>query len=305
METDSILLSIAMLQEAIDGKTYCAIAARYGVTRTTIERRIKVAALRLFREVGIDGINEEGLAFVRRLRACKPAVTAAIEQYEPKISQEKRTGRILTDEDIQLSVQRTRARSHCPNRDVALLYVLLTTGARPLEIARLEVRDYLNADSSVREESVMRADVAVNRKARPLFFVSEKSRESIDSYLSERLCRGFGTVKHIDFRGLDPRSPLFLTETGTPFEIVSYGEQGQMRFLCRGILDAYRKIFRRIALPGVSALNVRRTVATRMYERGATEDQIGEMLGISEKKSVRELLPKQRQPLQSVVRRLV
>ena len=98
---------------------------------------------------------------------------------------------------------------------------------------------------------------------------------------------------------------LIVRPPSAPFEILSYGEQGQMRFLCRGILDTYRKIFRRIGLEGVSALNVRRTVATRLFERGAEEDQIGEILGISERKSVRELLPKLRQPLQSVVRELV
>jgi hypothetical protein len=48
-----------------------------------------------------------------------------------------------------------------------------------------------------------------------------------------------------------------------------------------------------------------RTVAARLFERGAAEDQIGEVLGISEMKSVRELLPKLRQPLQSIVRELV
>lgn len=305
MDTDSILLSITMLQDVVNGKTYDAVAAAYGLTRTAIERRVKTAALRLFREAGIDGINEEGLAFVQRLRSCRPAITAAIERYEPHMNDQKRSGRILSDQDIQLAVQRTRQRSPCPHRDVALLYVLLTTGARPLEIARLEVRDYLQADGSVREESVMRSEVAVNRKSRPLFFASDKAREAIDRYMAERADQLPAVPLLAHYRGLDPQSRLFLTEKGTPFEIHSHGAQGQMRFLCRGILDTYRKIFRRIGLPGVSALSVRRTVATRMYERGAAEDQIGQILGISEKKSVRELLPKQRQPLQSVVRGLV
>ena len=305
METDAILISIAMLKEVIAGKTYDAVAKQYGVTRTAIERRIKALALRLSREVGIEGLNEDGLAFVQRLRTCRTAITAALERYEPQTSHEKRVGRVLTDEDIRLAVQRTRTRSACPHRDVALLYVLLTTGARPLEIARLEVRDYLNADGSVREESVMRAEVAVKRKPRPLFFASGKAKESIDGYLAERLRQDFYTGDTSHCRGLDPLSRLFLTEAGAPFEIVSYGEQGQLRFLCRGILDTYRKIFRRIGLEGVSALNVRRTVATRLFERGAEEDQIGEILGISERKSVRELLPKIRQPLQAVVRELV
>ncbi|RJG00587.1 site-specific integrase [Noviherbaspirillum sedimenti] len=305
MDTDSLLLSIAMLQDVVNGKTYEAVAAAYGLTRTAIERRVKTAALRLFREAGIDGINEDGLAFVQRLRACRTAITAAIQRYEPRRADRKRVGRILSDQDIEMAIQRTRQRSPCAQRDVALLCVLLTTGARPLEIARLEVRDYLEADGSVREESVMRSEVAVNRRSRPLFFASDKVREAMDRYLTDRTGGHPGVAGTLPYRGLAPDSRLFLTEKGMPFEIHCHGAQGQRRFLCRGILDTYRKIFRRIGLPGASALSVRRTVANRLYERGAAEDQIGEILGISEKKSVRELLPRQRQPLQSVVRGLV
>ncbi len=307
MDTDSILISIAMLKEVIAGKTYEAVAAQFGVTRTAVERRIKAFTLKLAREVKIKGLNEEALGCVKRLRSSRSAIMAALQRYEPRKSPDRSVGRILTDEDIRLAVHRTRTRSTTPGRDVAFLYVLLTTGARPLEIARLEVRDYLNADGSVREESVMRADVAINHKTRPLFFASGNAKESIDAYLAERSRRGFRTVKHPDFRGLDPNSPLFLTEAGAPFEIVSYGEGGQMRFLCRGIHETYRKIFRRIGLPGVSPMSVRRTVAARLFERGAGEDQIGEVLGISDRKAVRELLPKLdlRQPLQSVVRELI
>ena len=294
-----------MLKAVIDGKTYDAVAIDHGVTRTAVERRIKACALKLSKEVGIDGINEEGTAFVQRLRTCRAAITAALERYTPGSPPKRCAGRILTDDDIAFVVHRTRMRSNSPQRDVALLYVLLSTGARPLEIARLEVRDYLNPDGSVKEESMMRAEVAVNRKARPLFFVSTKTKEAVDCYLADRPHRKKDTDKLSGFRGLVPHSRLFLTESGEPFDIVSYGESGQTRFLCRGILDAYRKIFRRTGLEGVSALNVRRTVAARLFERGADVDQIGEVLGISEMKSVRELLPKVRQPLQAVMRELV
>lgn len=308
MESDSVLKSIAMLKDVIAGKTYDAVAAEHGVTRTAVERRIKGMALKLSREVGIDGLNRDGLAFVQRLRKCSASVLSALERYAPTLSHDSPPGRILTDQEIELAARRTRSRGNCPGRDIALFYMLLSTGARPLEIARLEVRDYLCIDGSVREESVMRAEVAINRNPRPLFFASQKAISSIDDYLADRLRHDFGTgtaAAAACYRGLDPCSRLFLTETGAPFDIVSYGETGQTRFLCRGILDTYRKIFRRIGLEGLSALNARRTVAARLLERGAAEDQIGEVLGISELKSVRELLPDVRRPLHMVVRELV
>ena len=101
MDTDSILMSIAMLKEVIAGKTYDAVAAEHGVTRTAIERRIKALALRLSREVGIDGINDEGVAFVQRLRSCRSAILAALERYAPQASQERRTGRLLTEDNAR------------------------------------------------------------------------------------------------------------------------------------------------------------------------------------------------------------
>lgn len=307
MEPDSLSISIAMLKEVLDGETYDAVATRHGVTRTAVEKRIKVLARTLCREVGIDGLNESGIGFVQRLRQYGMAIMTALERYAPNGSQKRIAARILNDEEIELAIHRTRLRSPCPRRDVALLYMLLISGARPLEIARLEVRDYLNQDGSIREASLMRAEVAVNRKARPLFFASMKAKEAIDSYLAER--RGQESQQSPSqasmYRGFDANERLFLTESGTPFDIVSHGRDDQTRFLCRGIHDSYRKIFRRIGLEGVSALNLRRTIAARMLARGAAEEQIGEVLGISEMKAVRELLPDVRQPLQAILRELV
>lgn len=60
--------AIEMLRAVVDGATYDAVAARFGVTRPAVERRIKAVAARLSKEVGIEGLNAEGVAFVQRLR---------------------------------------------------------------------------------------------------------------------------------------------------------------------------------------------------------------------------------------------
>lgn len=60
------------------------------------------------------------------------------------------------------------------------------------------------------------------------------------------------------------------------------------------MLDTYRKIFKRINMHGLSALSLRRTAALRLDARGVDEDeeQIGLILGITEKQAMRELLPR-------------
>src|SRR5207249_11824316 len=83
-----------------------------------------------------------------------------------------------------------------------------------LEIARFQVRDHLNEDGAVREESVMRAAVAINGKERPLFFASTKVVAAVDAYLDERVRRGQGATTVTKYRRLDPGSRLFLTADG-------------------------------------------------------------------------------------------
>ena len=52
------------------GRTYESVAADFGITRTAVERRVKVVAMRLCREVGIEGMNEaEGVALLDERKA--------------------------------------------------------------------------------------------------------------------------------------------------------------------------------------------------------------------------------------------
>jgi hypothetical protein len=107
------------------------------------------------------------------------------------------------------------------------------------------------------------------------------------------------------FRGLDPASRLFLTATGDPFPITPYGAPGQQRYLCRPILETYRKVFRYAELEGATALSVRRTFVARLYDRGADEDQVGVVLGIGERRAVREQFPRTRPTMARLVQELV
>ena len=80
MLPESSLLSIAMLKEVITGKTYDALAAQYCVSRTAVERCIKTMVRKLSREVGIDGVNADGIVFVRRLSNRSEASMTALER---------------------------------------------------------------------------------------------------------------------------------------------------------------------------------------------------------------------------------
>ncbi|MBI2749095.1 MAG: site-specific integrase [Burkholderiales bacterium] len=297
--------SIEMLKAVIEGRTYEAVAGEFGITRTAVERRVKGIAARLSAEVGVAGLNDGGAAFVRRLRHKRDAILAALERFEPQPCCTTRQARVVSADEIDRAVHRIRGRSAQPARDVALFYILFATGARPLEIARIEVRDYLHADGSVRRESELPAEATITGKSRPLFFASSKLDDTLTAYLRVRLEGRQGLGPSSSFRGLDPESRLFLTATGNGFQITPYGEAGQHRFLCRPILETYRKLFRYADIKGATALSVRHTVVARLYDRGADEEQIGLVLGIGDRSAVRGLFPRARQTMAQLVDELI
>ncbi|MFT3815694.1 MAG: site-specific integrase [Acidovorax sp.] len=290
-------LSTTLLLAVLGGLTYEAAGREQGLTRTAVERRVKALVLRLLHEVGIEGLNESGAMFVRKLREHREAIEAALARYVPVEDSPGVAGPVvLSDDDIQNALRRVRRRTPTPERDMAMVWILLATGMRPLEVARMEVADYLNADGSVRIRSQVRASVAENGLPRPLYFSSAAARDAIDDYLATRcgqVERGRPASVPADpaYRGLAPGAPLFLAQEGRAFLIESIPSVSGSRSLCQEIHYAYRKIFRRIGIPGLSALKVRYTVIDRLLRRGADKREIGELLGVRELRPPTRLRP--------------
>lgn len=293
-----------MLRDVVEGHTYEAVSTRWGVSRSAVERRIKSLAVQLTQAVGVDGLQESGAAFVKRLRNHRDAILQALEQFDPARVSPQREARVLAPEEVDLGARRVRSRSARPLHDLALYYLPFACGLRPLEVARLEVGDYLREDGSVRCESRVRAEVAINGKARPLFFNHRRLDEALAAYLDERLRAGHVLGADGRWRGLDPRSPLFLGADGKPYAITPNGGEGQHRYVCRPLLEIYRKIFRQADIPGLCTQSARLTLMSRMYERGADEDQVGLVLGIADRSAVREQLPRPRPALAKVLEEL-
>lgn len=303
---ENALQSVEMLRAVIDGETYEAVAMRFGVSRTAVERRIKSVAVQLTQVVGVDGLKEEGAAFVRRLRLHRDAILVALEGFEPQLSASGRPARVVSPQEVTQGAVRIKGRTSRTWHDLALYYMLFGTGLRPLEIARLEVRDYLHADGSVCRESELRAEAAINGKLRPLYFSSSRLDDALAVYFRERSDSGHGLGEPERYRGLDPGSRLFLSPSGEPYKIApNNGAPGQNRYVCRALLEIYRKLFRYADLKGLSAQSARLTVMSRMYERGADEDQVGAILGIGERSAVRELLPRPRPTLAELLDELI
>jgi site-specific recombinase XerD len=304
--THQVAVARQMLRRVLEGDTYDAVAADLGITRTAVERRVKALALRLCREVGVPGLNEAGTSFVGRLRAVRGAALEALDNLQPAKAASTRGARIVASSEVTMAIARIQARSPEPLRDVALFCMLFATGARPLEIARLRVRDYLASDGTVRRQSDLPAQASIVGRARPLFFASGRLDEAMERYLLRRvsLGHGVGTCSGV-YRALDPDGALFLTSSGEPFRITCVQAGRRQRSLCRGILETFGRIFRYAQLEGATALSARRTVAARLFERGADDRQVGLLLGIGDLRGVRALRGSARCDLDALVEDLI
>lgn len=303
-DDESQAQSVAMLLAVIAGGTYESVAADFGFARSTVERRVKGVAEQLAKHVDA-GLEQRCLTTARRIRIEGSAVAGALQRIDLAEIAKAKPFEVISETEMVRAAHRVRVRGVCGRRDLAMFYMLFATGARPLETARLVVADYLEADGRVRRSSTMRADATIGGRPRPLYFASDKLIDSLDDYLSERVALGWGVWSSSDYRGLDPNSCLFLTSTGEPFKIVAYGEGGQRRFLCRPILEAYRKIFRNSELRGSTPLSVRKTLAAKLYERGADDEQIGRLLGIADLCAVREMVPRPQRRIEDLVENLI
>lgn len=306
MTPSSPARSIAMMKAILDGETCTAVGERWGMTRSAVQQRVRALALELQAVVGVEGVEGESAPSLSALRMNQAAYREALQHYCPERRVNPARSAALSDAEIARAIAITRTRSRCRRRDVALLLVLFSTAARPLEIARLEVGDYLNADGSVREESVLRAEASVNGKSRPLFFVSRSVVTAIDAYLAERRLRGHGSVLSPAYRGLDPRSRLFLTRDGTPMPIRVRVVGPHRHCRCNAIHDIYQRIFATAGLAGIPTTCARKTVALRLGAQGCSVDQVGLVLGLSDRTAVRKLMrPGRSSPLKVAVRGLL
>jgi integrase len=286
-----------------DGRTYKDVAADLGVSRSTVERRIKGLLRRLHQSQALRSVRADYLDNLSAIRQERETIMAAARAYdEDKLPPPCCV--VLDAKEVAAGARRLRASCRSANRDIALIYTLLCTGLKTMELARLEVGDYLDEQGDVRRRSMLRADAAANGIERPLFFGSAKAVESIDNYLEERIRRRLGVGVPNRFRGLDPTSRLFLTEEGNPFRVMPRSATDP-RLTSKYLQATLRLAFARAGWIGMTAQQVRRQVALAMERHGADRAQLQELLGLRSSRQVHRLTSLPPVPLEEIARELV
>lgn len=181
-------------------------------------------------------------------------------------------------------------------RDVALLWVLYGTGMMPIEVAKLAVADYLATDGTVREESEIRADIAFNGLARPLYWSNKSVNAALSAYIAARAAHG----------DVDPASPLFLTVDRKPFTFTKRKTKaGADSYSCESLTQIIRRLHTQAGIEGGSALSARRTFGVRLHRKGYDLRHIQTLLGAQSMTAVKRMVESDPVRLGAIVSRAI
>lgn len=174
------------------------------------------------------------------------------------------------------------------HRNVAIVHLIFSTGLLPVEVAGLTIGDYLDPSGDVRSSSQVPAEVAFNRKPRPLLFVNEALVEAVDAYLDERVARAPTAPKC--YRGLIPDGRLILGDRGQPFRFQHQsGVDG--RRSCRGFAKLCARLFAVARKKyGLQPSIARRLLARELYREGADPKALQAIFGLSRHRKVLGLI---------------
>jgi integrase len=296
--------SLSLLISVVEGgRSYREVASDLGVASSTVERRIKGLLRRLQQAGALCPIRVDWLDSLVAIRSEREIIMAAARAHDER-APPPACNFVLDAEEVAAGASRLRACSRSANRDIALIYTLLCTGLKTMELALLEVRDYLDEHGEAKRVSTMRAEAAASGIERPLFFNSTRAVASIDIYLEERIRRRLGIGEPGRFRGLDPNSRLFLTEAGRPF-LITRRSRTDSRLTSKYLQATLRLAFARAGWVGMTAQQARRQVALSLDRQGADRAQLQELLGLRSPRQVRRLLRQPPMPLEVISHEIV
>jgi integrase len=278
MRLEQLQLAKSLLTAVMSGERCAELAAARSVSETHA-RRLCLELVGLAAAAGrLEFASAEDLKSLKRLRRHHARrVIEAIAGFEGPVAP---NGNDLGEADIAAGVERLKARSRQPLRDVAMLCLLMGTGMRPTEIVQLRVIDCIDRDGAVREQIEVRGDIAVHGKARTVCVSSQRLVAALDAHVRCRAAavrrRGGGTLP---YRGLDPDAAVFQMDRGGDFKVMARPGGGAP--ISPRAFEAFAQIFIDAGWPGLSSTDVRRRLRRRLIAQQAPRGDVAAMLGVS------------------------
>tara|TARA_R110002072_G_scaffold189146_2_gene345967 strand:+ start:2129 stop:2698 length:570 start_codon:yes stop_codon:yes gene_type:complete len=149
--------------------------------------------------------------------------------------------RVLTEKELKAVLNSTKATRH-PERNKLMVMLSYYAGLRACEIASLRVSDVVDSTGTARD-TILLEQWQTKGSERQQAVVSEKLRKEITVFVREHR------------NGVDRTAPLLASQKGGAFSSTT-------------IQQAFRQLYAQIGLDGASSHSGRRTMLTKLAERG-------------------------------------
>jgi len=197
-----------------------------------------------------------------------------------------KAGKVLSAQDLQRIVQ-TAALGPLGERNLALVLVLLTTGAGLPTLLGLNVRDYLQTNGERRDGAEVTE--GEGRRSHHIRWANERACQAIDNYLAKRSAGNGGT-----HRGLDPCEALFVTD-----ETERLDRTGSIRLSSKSLSRTLCQIFERAGVTTSPVRSARMTLVHHLQAAGASDADVQRIAGVRTKYLLRRVRPERTAPIVS------
>ena len=159
-------------------------------------------------------------------------------------------------------------------RNVAIVWMLFGSGMRINEVAQLKIKDVCWPTGELKKTFIIPAKYTKTNKSRIAYIVVPQQRQSLSSWITQRIREKAMLSDDGSYGGLYGDSPLFLSKKGTwrkfAFNVKRYQtEDGEKETLvCSSLENLMREIFKGAGIQGGSSHSGRRTLATWLDRKG-------------------------------------
>ena len=166
-----------------------------------------------------------------------------------------------------------------PERNRVILFLLFMSGFRVTEVACIRVKNVIWHNGKVREEARIPAKYTKTSTAGHVYFYNRKLIKAIELYLEKRLAKKHRLGSNKEYRGLDPESPLVLSEKGTGYSLKKKkrkDKEGNVReYWAADTLQEIVGIWGKEAgIEGFSSHSGRRTFCTRLTKKAGVSEEM-------------------------------
>lgn len=166
-----------------------------------------------------------------------------------------------------------------PERNALIIWLLFGAGFRITEVACITVQDVILKSGTVKTDVLIPAKYTKNGEAGLVFLHNRKLREALDAYLHVRLSKRQRASDDPRFyRGLQPHSPLILSENVTGYSLkkkrrINADGENTEYWAADTLQELVSRWGKDAGIKNFSTHSGRRTMATRLSDKPGLDEQ--------------------------------